>query len=123
MVEDLSKPLATARPGQFDKANVRRFFWVNNRRLVYDAQDAAIVGATAGASSRSTWTGVAFPSADRRPVRLSIRRTPQHHQVPNPADDVLFHSTLPGDTDDVVVADTRSLQSDPYNEVTFGWFG
>jgi hypothetical protein len=38
-VADLSKPFELHDVASFDRADVRRFFWVNNRRLVYDAQD------------------------------------------------------------------------------------
>jgi len=58
MVADLSKPLQLRGLANFDKADVRRFFWVNNRRLVYDAQDLQSWRETGnGGSSRSTWTG------------------------------------------------------------------
>src|SRR5258706_391220 len=38
-VADLSKPFALHDVAAFSEADVRQFFWVNDRRLVYDAED------------------------------------------------------------------------------------
>ncbi|HWM71002.1 MAG TPA: prolyl oligopeptidase family serine peptidase [Steroidobacteraceae bacterium] len=117
MVADLSKPLQLRGLANFDKADVRRFFWVNNRRLVYDAQDLQ--------SWRETGNGglFAIDLDGSHFVRLIAAQFDFHQEntgsiiksriLPTT---YVFHSTLPGDTDDVVVAEYAFLQSDPYNE-------
>ena len=116
MVADLSKPLQLRSLAGFDRADVRNFAWVNNRRLVYDAQDLQ--------SARQLGNGGLFAidldgSHFEGLIAAQFGFQPEHTGsllrskiLPTT---YVFHSELPGDTDDVVVAEYAFLQSDPYN--------
>jgi dipeptidyl aminopeptidase/acylaminoacyl peptidase len=116
MVADLSKPLQLRGLAAFDRADIRNFSWVNNQRLVYDAHDLQ--------SSRETGNGGLF-AIDRdgshfeRLIAAQWDFQQEHtgsyiKSKILPATYVL-HGTLPGDTDDVVVAEYAFLNTDPYN--------
>ncbi len=116
MVADLSKPLQLRGLAALERADVRRFAWVNNRRIVYDVQDLQ--------SDRQTGNGGLFAvDLDGSNFERLIAAEFGFHQESTgsmiksrtlPARYV-FHSTLPGDTDDVVVAELTFLSSDRYN--------
>jgi hypothetical protein len=116
MVADLSKPLQLRGLAAFDTADVRRFFWVNNRRLVYDGQDLQ--------SWRETGNGGLFAiDLDGSHFVRLIAATFDFYQGKTASGiksrtlptTYVFHSPLPGDTDDVVVAEYAFLQSDRYH--------
>ncbi len=106
MVADLSKPLQLRGLAAFDRADVRRFYWVNNHRLAYNAFDLR--------SDRETGNGGLFAiDLDGSHFERLIAAQWDFHQehtgtmvkskiLPS---DYIFESTLPGDSDDVVVAE------------------
>jgi len=105
-VADLSKPFELREVGAFSDADVRRFFWVNNRRLVYDAVDLRSDRQTGnGGLWAVDWDGSHFVqliAADFRfhqevtGTSITSRVLPTTHA---------FFSSLPGDVDDIVVAE------------------
>jgi len=116
MVADLNQPLQLRGLAAFDRADVRNFAWVNNRRLVYDVQDLQ--------SARQLGNGGLFAidldGSHFEPL-IAAGFGYQQEQTGSLVKSkvlpttYLFHSSLPGDTDDVVVAEYAFLQSDPYN--------
>jgi acetyl esterase/lipase len=116
MVADLSQPLQLRGLAAFDRADVRNFSWVNNGRLVYDMQDLQ--------SARQLGNGGLFAiDLDGSHFERLIAAEFGYQQEQTGSlvkskilpTTYLFHSSLPGDTDDVVVAEYAFLQSDPYN--------
>ena len=105
-VADLSKPLQLRGLFRFPRADIASFHWVNNRRLVFNAQDLQ--------SDRETGNGGLFAidldgehferliAAEFGYQQEKIGSMVKSKILPTT---YLFHSTLPGDTDDVVVAD------------------
>jgi len=115
MVADLGKPLELRSLAAFDRGDVKNVHWVNNRRLVYDAHDLQ--------SARQTGNGGLFAidvdgshferliaaqfgfNQERTDTAVRSRVLPASY---------VFHSTLPRDTDDVVVAEYAFHSTDTY---------
>lgn len=113
LVADLTKPIELHPLASFSGADVRRFFWVNNRRLAYDGQDLR--------SGEETGYGGLF-AVDRDgsdAVQLIAATFDFHQEITGsqirsrilPTTHV-FASTVPGETDDVIVAELVSKPSD-----------
>lgn len=116
MVADLSKPLQLRGLANFERADVGDFHWVNNRRLVYDARDLK--------SARETGNGGLFAidlDGSHFERLIAAQFDFQQEQTGTLIKSKIlpttyvFHSTLPGDTDDIVVAEYAFLETDLYN--------
>jgi dipeptidyl aminopeptidase/acylaminoacyl peptidase len=114
MVADLSKPLQLHSLVAFERFDVRQFFWVNNRRLAYNVQDlqAEMKPGNGGlfAIDLDGSHSVQLIAAQFG-FRQEVTATTLRYRRVLPTSYV-FHSTLPGDTDDVVVAEYAYSESD-----------
>jgi len=120
LVADAAKPLGLQVLASFSDGDVRRFFWVNNRRLVYDGEDLQ--------SDFQTGNGGLYAvdvdgSHFRRLIASDFRFRPEQIGS-NIVSSVLpttyvFYSTLPGESDDVLVEEavfpSTTLLSDRFH--------